>query len=253
METGKETWKSYKKDIVIGVVTSLLSSAILWFTGWVFEAAPRIGATLPVTIENIIYTKAASVTEFTPFLLVLELISVTTMTVVTVAVFITVTIKWRVRKESERVFREAVANAELEKCREEAQTTEEKKIYKRKLRRRISAFEKEIRRLGKEMWFLLIISVLMTVLLLGIMVNFTQKPIELKEQFDLEIQIISPYVEEEVITKLKSDWVMMYSKKQYQEIYKIIDAELEKQGISRYYWSTTGTIMSGADTPVPTE
>lgn len=56
-----------------------------------------------------------------------------------------------------------------------------------------------------------------------------------------------------VISKLKSDWVMMYSKAQYLEIYKTIDAELEKLGISRYYWTTTGTIMSGAETPAPTD
>lgn len=252
MKTSKETWKSYKKDIVVGVITSLLSSAILWFAGWLFDTAPRVGATLPTTIENIIYTKAATVTEYTPFLLVLELIWVVVMTAVIFVVFMTATIKLRVEKEGERELKEMVANAELEKCREEAQTPEGKQVYKRKLRRRISAMEKEHRQAGRTMWLLIILLILLITLMLSMMVNFVQRPIELKKQFDLEVQVIAPYVDEDVIAKLKSDWVMMYSKAQYLEIYKTIDAELEKLGISRYYWTTTGTIVSGAETPAPT-
>lgn len=253
MKDEKETWKTYKKDIVIGVVTSLLSSAILWFTGWMFETAPRICATVPVTIENIIYTKAASVTEYTLFLLVLELITIVTMAIAAVAILMTATIKWRAGKDSERIFREAAANAELEKCKEELKTTEEKTKYIRKVRRRIITLEKDSKQMGRKMWLLLTTLILLIAFLLSIMVNFVQKPIKLKEQFDLELQIISPYVEEDVIAKLKSDWIMMYSKKQYLEIYEIIDAELEKQGISRYYWSSTETILSGAEAPALTK
>lgn len=253
MAIKEETQKNYKKEILAGVITSLLSSMIVWFAGWVFESAPQIGATLPATIENIIYTKAASVTEFTPFLLALELVSIAVMTAVLAVVFLIATIKLRVKKDSERMLKKMIADAELEKAREESQTPEGEIIYRRKFRRRLSNMGKESRRLSRRLWTLLTLNILLVALLMSAMVNFVQKPVKLKEQFDLEIQIIAPYVEEEVITKLKSDWVLMYSKGQYLEIYDVIDAELEKQGISRYYWSTTRTIISGAETPAPTE
>lgn len=253
MATKEETRKNYKKEILVGVITSLLSSMIAWFAGWILESAPQIGATLPATIENIIYTKAASVTEFTPFLLVLELVSIAVMTAVLAVVFLIATSKLRIQKDSERMLKKMIADAELEKYREESQTPEGEIIYRRKFRRRISDMDKESRRLSRKLWMLLSLNTLLIALLMSAMVHFVQKPIKLKEQFDLEIQIIAPYVEEDVITKLKSDWVLMYSKEQYLEIYDVIDAELEKQGISRYYWSTTRTIISGAETPAPVE
>lgn len=217
MATKEETRKNYKKEILVGVITSLLSSMIVWFAGWVLESAPQIGATLPATIENIIYTKAASVTEFTPFLLVLELVSIAVMTAVLAVVFLIATSKLRIQKDSERMLKKMIADAELEKYREESQTPEREIIYRRKFRRRISDMDKEIRHLSRKLWMLLTLNILLIALLMSTMVHFVQKPIKLKEQFDLEIQIIAPYVEEEVITKLKSDWVLMYSKEQYLE------------------------------------
>lgn len=253
MATKEETQKNYKQEILVGVITSLLSSAILWLAGWMLESAPQLGATLPATIENIIYAKAASVTEFTPFLLVLELVSLVVITAVLTVVFLIATIKLRAKKDSERMLKKLLADTELEKCREESQTPEGEIIYRRKFRRRLSDMDKESRRLSRKLWMLLSLNILLIALLMSTMVNFLQKPIKLKEQFDLEIQIIAPYVEEDVIMELKSDWVLMYSKEQYLEIYDVIDAELEKQGISRYYWSTTRTMISGAETPAPTE
>lgn len=253
MEARKETWKIYKKDIVIGVVTSLLSSAILWFIGWLFNISPQVSATLPVTMENIIYTKAASVTEFTPFLLAIEIVSLAVMTAILAVVFWIATIELRIKKYSERKLKKMIADAELEKCREESQTSEGEIIYRRKFRRRLSDMDKESRHLGRKLWMLLTLNILIIALLMSIMVNSVQKPVKLKEQFDLEIQIIAPYVEEDVITKLKSDWVLMCSKEQYLEIYDVIEAELKKQGISRYHWSSTRTIISSAEIPASTK
>ena len=253
MKAREETKKDYRKDLLIGVMASILASAILWTSEWLFKVVPQIGNALPVAIENIVYTKAASVTVYTPFLLTLRLATIIVLTAIFLAVFILATQKLH-KKELERD--ESIAADTKEKTRKSIEnitptTAEQQANYIRKIRRKTYMLKKKTKRIHIRILLLIEVTVLLAVFLLGIFIIFVQKPIELKKNFDLELQIISPYVDDSMITKLKSDWVLMYSKEQYREIYTVIDKILEEHRISRYEWSTTKTIISGQETPAP--
>ena len=245
----RETQNSYKREMVVGVATSLISSLIIWFCRWIFSSVSTVGADLPTTIESIIYTKAASVAEFTPFIMVLDLIQIVLLAAMLSVVYMSATIKWRIKREVTRDLKEKQDYEELARCRVNVQTENQARQYTRKLRRKLRALEKESKRVRVQLWVLLVITLLIVATILSAVVTFVRKPIELKNQFDLELQIIAPYVEEGVITELRSKWILMNSKKQYLEIYEIIDAILVEQNIGRYNWSLIKTITSGAGAP----
>jgi hypothetical protein len=58
---------------------------------------------------------------------------------------------------------------------------------------------------------------------------FSVMPARLKAKYDTKLTQIVPYVDPQVINELKSDWVLMKSRKDFQNIKKNIDSIIEKQ------------------------
>ena len=63
----------------------------------------------------------------------------------------------------------------------------------------------------------------MTVFLYLFIIFFVTTPMELSNKFEQDIIKVTPYVEEKDIEQLKSDWVCMRSKSDYDVLYEYID------------------------------
>ena len=56
----KGLWKKYKRELVVGVVVSLVTAFILQAGNWFVVTAPKMGNSLFGTIKNIVYACAAT-------------------------------------------------------------------------------------------------------------------------------------------------------------------------------------------------
>lgn len=66
-----------------------------------------------------------------------------------------------------------------------------------------------------------------------LVVFFVTMPMNLQNKFEQDLVKIAPYVEEDEITQLKSDWVCMRSKPEYDVIYTTIDKIKEEYSLPK--------------------
>ena len=59
----KALYRKYKREIWVGVVVSLITTAILKFGDWLIEVLPVIGISFFETITNILFSLAATHTD----------------------------------------------------------------------------------------------------------------------------------------------------------------------------------------------
>ena len=51
----KAVYQTYKRDIWIGIVVSLITAAIIKIAEWLVAVAPSVGTSVSETLSNIIY------------------------------------------------------------------------------------------------------------------------------------------------------------------------------------------------------
>lgn len=66
----------YKRDIIIGVIVSLITLVISKTVEWFVFAAPKIGSSISETIRNFIYTLAGARLNFTIFSILLSAVMI---------------------------------------------------------------------------------------------------------------------------------------------------------------------------------
>lgn len=59
------------------------------------------------------------------------------------------------------------------------------------------------------------------------------RPSYLKEKFTQDITVIAPYVGNDVVLKLNSDWILMRDRDAYEAIYEIINDVKDVNGLNR--------------------
>lgn len=204
----KQVLSKYKRDIIVGTSASLIAS-FLWFSAdWFIKNAPTLGNTALDTAINIVYTISAHQTHSTLIEFVLSILlscGATFWTLVLIQV-------WRhVRSVSK--FRKCIKNNLTADSMPLTEAVE-------------PPIEKRVEKLYQSSLLLARLSVLSGIL--GFLIFFLIYPIWIKPHtlwidFEQDITMISPYIEEIEIRQLQSNWVCMRSKDDYMEIYKVID------------------------------
>ena len=59
----KELYEKYKREVLVGVVVSIITAVIIKFGDWIIAVAPTVGTTILETVTNTIYTLAAIHTD----------------------------------------------------------------------------------------------------------------------------------------------------------------------------------------------
>jgi hypothetical protein len=222
----KELYNKYKREIWVGVVVSLITTAILKFGDWVIAVVPKVGVTLFDTISNVLYSLAATHTDnLLTSLLLFGSFGVLAGTFANPAIEGTkLYIKTlRLEKKAKKYSTEEIKQLDEEIAAE--QNNHEKEAKSEGILETIQ----EGKRVGKSAIHLVIVAIL-TYLFLTF---FVTKPMNLYNKFEQDMIKIAPYIEAEQVTQLRSDWVCMRSQADYDEIYDVINQVIEDNNLPK--------------------
>lgn len=222
----KELYKKYKREIWVGVVVSLITSAIIKFGDWLIDIAPTIGTSVFETISNTLYSVAATYSDNT----LLHILLFSGFSILAASSSKTIIdglktykkafdLQMKSKKYGPEVIEEiadaALANKENAKKQQERKTVPELIQNGKKIGR-------------SAVWFIVI--VLLTYFYMGF---FITAPMTISNGFKNDIIKITPYVEEYDIKKLQSDWVCMRSKADYDKIYEVINGVKKEHNLPK--------------------
>lgn len=212
----REIIKKYKREVCVGIVVSLITT-VIWKCGdWLIAIAPAAGTSIFGALTNMLYFLAATYTDnFVLRLFIFCVLGVLTGTIIQPV------------KDGIKIYKSALAlekrskvsSTETQNDKAEIDMREVKAREKREASSRIPQLIKDGKQVGKST-ILLIISVVFTYVFV---VFCLLTPMRLHNEFEQDLLKIAPYIEESEITRLKSDWVYMRSKSEYDAIYTTID------------------------------
>lgn len=222
----RDVCRKYKREICIGVVVSLITTAILKFGDWLVIVAPSIGASIFETASNILYSFAATYTD--NFLLRIFLFGCFGVLVGISASTIKAGIKvYKDTLSLEKKIKD-IPRKKLGEISEQAI----KELYLEKTFNGPESMPKLIQN-GKAIGKASISLIVLITLMYLFIAYFVVAPMNLYNKFERDLIKIAPYIEENVITQLKSDWVCMRNKSDHDKIYVIIDKVKEEYSLPK--------------------
>lgn len=202
----------HKREIFVGIVVWGITTLISFVGKWFLETAPTIGNSIVDTLNNIVYTIAATTSDdFLSMLIFSGFIGIMTASTIT-AIQAGVSTQRAVHRMEKSI---------SDKSEEELKNFEEQLSRGLALPKKVRI--KDTIRSGKRLRVPLIILILLVIFLYIFSFFFVLYPISIKNKFDRDITMIYPYVEEATIHKLESNWVCMRSKSDYDDLYRYID------------------------------
>lgn len=189
-----------KRDIILNTICTIIASLIFFVLGKLFGAAPIIGTTIISTISNLIFTMAAQQTHFTFTLCLYSFLLGVAVDVCVILVRLLVSLVTDNKKEEKKS-----DHSPKQSLKSLFQELEEEN-------------KKERKKLTRKAFFCALYMFLFTLFLITTMLI----PISLADSFERDITFIRPYVKEETVQQLQSDWVDMRSKADYDAIYSSI-------------------------------
>ena len=212
----KGLYNKYKKEIWIGVVVSIITAAIIKIGDWFVKVIPTIGTSIFETISNILYSSAATYSDN----LILRIILLSGFSALVGLSTKTITDGLMIYKAALRLEKNSKKFSEdkLNEINEQA-TAELESEKKSKKTETIPELVEKGKKAGKSV----VQFILITAFTYLFIIFFITAPMSLSNEFEHDIVKIAPYVEENDVKQLKSDWVCMRSKADYDELYKYID------------------------------
>ena len=189
----------YTKEIVIGVVSSILTAVVLSWWDRITLVAPQIGKSFLSTVINAVYANAATYTSDTFSATVLKLFY-----------FVPIIFLF--------IFHWGMVERMVKNRKKQAEEKDKKQIIKKK---------------SMNDWIAISCRICVLCLLCALAVVYVWEPIQLRVEFERDIIIIAPYVEEHDLLQLESDWMCMKSKEDYDRIYMLIDSVKDNQSLPK--------------------
>lgn len=218
--------EKYKREIWVGVIVSLITAAIIKLGDWLITIAPSVGTSIFGTFSNIIYSLAATYTDNFPLRLIifsgLGLLVGTTGSTIKKGINVYKSVLCLEKKTKD------LPTERLNKITEDA-LLKQKAEKKSEKPESIPMLIQEGKQIGKNSILLVVLIVFMYLLI----ISFVTTPMSLHNKFEQDLVKIAPYVEEDEITQLKSDWVCMRSKSEYDVIYSTIDKAKENYSLPK--------------------
>lgn len=221
--------KNHKHEIIIGAVGSLIGAFIMGVGNWFISTAPKIGISILETVLNVIYTLAATQTSY-------SLIITITYYFVLSAFLAPIIIPFG---KALRVF------VKILKTEHKLKTLSDESISVLNEHTTLDLYdEPEPSKKEEETIHILIKKQKQTIIQIifacvsaiaccFFIILFVIAPAKLREKFDRDITIIHPYVEEQQVLQLKSDWLLMKSKSDYNSIYEYMNMIKEENDLVR--------------------
>ena len=211
----KELYEKYKREVLVGVVVSIITAVIIKFGDWIIAVAPTVGTTILETVTNTIYTLAAIHTD--SFLWTILTCGGLGFLIGMMSSSIKRGIHlYGAARHLEKITK-GLHQKDLDKLTEKVKSEINEK--KSEETESLSMIIQKGKQGGKAS-----ISLVFTIALLYLFIHFFLiTPMNLYNRFTQDMVKIGPYVEETQIIQLKSDWVCMRSKADYDAIYILID------------------------------
>lgn len=217
--------KKHKSEIIVGVVVFFITTFLGKIGSWFMSATPKIGSSVLDTIQNTIYTLAATQTSGS-FILVIICVSfgvlfgsIAPPLKESISGFITAL---RIEKDLK-----TFSDKDIEELNKYIQTKSDEKPS------RPPETVNDTLKKHKHSGFQAIILILLMIVFYIVLILFVFMPMTIRDKFDQDITIIYPYVGEQQVLQLKSDWVQMRSKTDYASIYEYIDTAKEENNLLR--------------------
>lgn len=207
MKTLKKLWSEYRRELIVGIVTTIITS-ILWnLLTWIIRLSPTVGASFISTFVNFFYSAAANSTNIA----LTETICIFLMGSLLGIMFGTIMIFQN--KSKPRLIPTIADN--IIPMNTDAVSNEKNTKKKKRNRLKYSAI------------FLLIMIIFLYLFIFA----FVMIPSSFHKTFNRDLTMIAPYVEEQQLKLLQSEWVTMQSKEDYLAIYEVIDNVKEVNGL----------------------
>ncbi len=209
----KDSIKKYSREIIVGVIVSILTTIVIKAWDWIIDIAPQVGSNIIETIDNLTYSFAAQMSSITLLWISFSCVSSAFLGFIISTIsrgFETYIETRKLEKEVKKMTDEQIEAAELSLYKQDITTT-----HTNYIKDSIS----HGKRVGKSALFCTIL-----LFIVYVMINtFVLQPSHLREKFTQDITIITPYVECGVVQKLESDWILMRNRDDYEAIYEIVD------------------------------
>lgn len=243
--------KKHRGDFAIGIAASVVASILITTGKWLFDELSNVNLGSLDWIEDAIYSRAAGITPYsTTFFLVSSSDLIILAVLVCVGTF-------AVRSEivMSRCLRELETkkNTPTETIPQESNECQSKKARKieakEALEAKLSALEEETERIKQEgkaqiksyrlyTWGITGLLVLMSVVTLLYGGSICES-VRLRGAFEHELYIISPYVDEQTISQLKSSWALMGTKDDFTDICNTLEDIHAEHHINGYVRDTS--------------
>lgn len=219
--------KQIAKDVGVGIVVTIILSVINSVLKWVTNTANANMGQIGISIANAVFYRAAGCSYASILHYAVGVFAAALAVVLLIACFVlAIIVMNKTREYRKKIFKQ------------QKKLSKEDKAVIRKMRRRT--------------WLPVIVMSFIAVSALLYTSTFVIKPFKLWENFELDLKVIAPYVEEGEIERLRSEWVLMKYRSDYDAIYEDIREVQERQGIYCVEYSLAGILEKGPDGVAPT-
>lgn len=208
----KTWWNEHKREILVGIIVSIITTILWSIITWFIKEAPKMGITILESIRNVFYRSAAIHTESSVSEMIFGALFGSMLGLIIVLIH--------------------YINSAKRKIMQKENTVNKKEIQGKSDKKDSDKNSKKLSKIKKSK-ILLNLGIILLVVNLVFTIAFVLIPTDIYKKFNRDITIISPYVELQEIIKLKSEWVMMDGYDDYQEIYVTINTVKENNNLSK--------------------
>jgi len=208
----KVLFKKYSKEILLSVVVSVITAGIINGAEWIAEVTPTAGNSVWRFLSNSFFHSAAKMTETSLITCVFALLTGIAISVILVLTNNALGVTKKAISTAENILRDVHnPQPEVDDAGPEITSAE------------ITAEANDIIKKVKRGRILLIVCVVFFAIYFGDILAFGYLPHGLWNDYQRDLLKIAPYVEQQEIDMIKSDWMCMQSKEDYDEIYERIN------------------------------
>lgn len=230
--------KKHKIEFFVGIGSSIAATVIISICKYIFDMPISIEPDILRWLDSLVFIRAARINAYSHFLFGLS--GVLTFTMAVLITMIVLSIMINNKRHEKTVESRTSDNAESDFVQPATKEfkNEEKEIEKlKKEREYLEQKSRSLREKARLQIMVIISLVLVFVTICLAYYEFIVEPVRTKAQFDIEIQVVAPYVEEQEITKLRSDWVRMRSRADFEKICLKIERIYLENGLGEFAWS----------------
>lgn len=219
----RKFYQEHKREILVGVIVSLLTTGVIKLGDWFIDFVPTVGISFFQVLSNIVFTRAANCSD-----------NIVTESILFILAGVMGGVILSIILEGIRSYKKSLSLEKIVRMSPD----ELEAFFKRPAKRRKSQEREEDdlsklidsrKKLGKSMAVLVCALVLLYINL----TLFVSRPMQLYNTFQRDIVKIAPYIQENQIIKLKSDWVCMRTKSDYDAVYMIISSVVDNHALPK--------------------